>query len=82
MLISKSSKYSLPVMTNRCVNTGRQNKLYRPLLIPNPRYIVTPHRTFILGRAIRSILKIRYLLLGGAVSGGMTIQNVSDNNFN
>lgn len=31
-------------------------------------------------RALRGVLKIRYLLLGGAVGGGVTLQKV-DNDF-
>ncbi|KAJ0170638.1 hypothetical protein K1T71_014009 [Dendrolimus kikuchii] len=50
--------------------TGRSMLLHKPLdssLIQRRRY------GMLVARAVRSILKIRYLVLGGAVGGGMTL---------
>lgn len=56
--------------------TGRFS---RPLLAsPHPRYFLTPHRSYgmIVARVLRGALKLRYILLGGAVGGGVTLQKV------
>lgn len=37
---------------------------------------------FLVVRALRGVLKIRYLLLGGAVGGGVTLQKVRPNDLN
>ncbi|KAL0810262.1 hypothetical protein ABMA28_010425 [Loxostege sticticalis] len=50
--------------------TGRSMLLHKPLdpiQIPRRRY------GMLVARAVRGMLKIRYLLLGGAVGGGMTL---------
>ncbi|XP_045528848.1 dynamin-like 120 kDa protein, mitochondrial isoform X4 [Pieris brassicae] len=50
--------------------TGRSVLLHKPLesyQIPRRRY------GMLIARAVRGVLKIRYLLLGGAVGGGMTL---------
>ncbi|XP_014237029.1 dynamin-like 120 kDa protein, mitochondrial isoform X1 [Trichogramma pretiosum] len=48
----------------------------KPLLAaPQGRlFFVHPHRTIVMLRVLRGVLKLRYLLLGGAVTGGMTLQ--------
>ncbi|XP_068624334.1 dynamin-like GTPase OPA1, mitochondrial isoform X2 [Battus philenor] len=50
--------------------TGKSMLLYKPI---NPNHI--PRRTYgmLVARALRGVLKIRYLVLGGAVGGGMTL---------
>lgn len=56
--------------------TGR---LTRPLLSsPHPRYFLNPHRAYgmIFTRVLRGALKLRYILLGGAIGGGVTVQKV------
>ncbi|XP_067005370.2 dynamin-like GTPase OPA1, mitochondrial isoform X2 [Anabrus simplex] len=47
-----------------------------PLLAPYLTYRIVPSRNFamVIGRVLRGMLKIRYLVLGGAVGGGMTLQ--------
>lgn len=56
--------------------TGR---FTRPLLAsPHPRYFANPHRGYamIITRIVRGALKLRYILLGGAIGGGVTLQKV------
>lgn len=55
------------------------SKHCRPLLAsPQLRYFANPHRGYamVVARILRGALKIRYLLLGGAVGGGVTLQKV------
>ena len=52
----------------------------RPLLAsPHSRYFATPRRGYamIITRIIRGALKLRYIILGGAIGGGVTLQKVS-----
>lgn len=52
----------------------------RPLLAsPQLRYFANPHRGYamVVARILRGALKIRYILLGGAVGGGVTLQKVN-----
>ena len=48
------------------------------LLLKPTSYYVQPRREYamIVGRVLRGVLKIRYLLLGGAFGGGLTLQKV------
>lgn len=58
--------------------TGKLSR-YRPLLAaPQTRYFLNPTRGYVmvLGKVLRGVLKIRYLLLGGALGGGVTLQKV------
>ncbi|KAH0944504.1 hypothetical protein HN011_001053 [Eciton burchellii] len=77
LLISKTSRYPITVINTRKLTSGKINKYCRPLLAnPQPRYFANPHReyTMLVVRVLRGALKIRYLLLGGAVGGGLTLQ--------
>ncbi|XP_076652517.1 opa1 mitochondrial dynamin like GTPase isoform X2 [Halictus rubicundus] len=77
LLISKSSRYPLSIISTRKLMSGGTSRVYRPLLSsPHVRYFGNPNRTYAMfvGRLLRGALKIRYLLLGGAVGGGMTLQ--------
>lgn len=77
MLISKTSRYPVPVSNTRHLTSGRMNKAYRPLLAsPHIRCYGNPHRGYamFIGRVLRGALKVRYLLLGGAVGSGVTLQ--------
>ena len=42
----------------------------------DPRRLYTRNYGMFILRAARGLLKIRYLVLGGAISGGVTLQNV------
>lgn len=80
LLISKPSRQTVSVISSRQLMTGRFSKYCRPLLAsPQLRYFANPHRgyTMIIGRILKGALKIRYLLLGGAVGGGVTLQKVN-----
>lgn len=60
--------------------SGKFSRHSRPLLAsPQLRYFANPHRGYamVVARVLRGALKIRYLLLGGAVGGGVTLQKVS-----
>ncbi|XP_076298769.1 dynamin-like GTPase OPA1, mitochondrial isoform X4 [Lasioglossum baleicum] len=77
LLISKSSRYPLPIISTRKLMSGGTSRVYRPLLSsPHVRYFGNPHRAYamFIGRILRGALKVRYLLLGGAVGGGVTLQ--------
>ncbi|XP_015108730.1 dynamin-like 120 kDa protein, mitochondrial isoform X1 [Diachasma alloeum] len=77
LLISKSSRHPISVITTRNLMSGKLSRFYRPLLCtPQSRYFINPNRGYamIVGRVLRGVLKIRYLLLGGAVGGGVTLQ--------
>ncbi|XP_041985599.1 dynamin-like 120 kDa protein, mitochondrial isoform X2 [Aricia agestis] len=69
-----TSKRTWPAVDKRAVAfsvwTGRSLLLHKPIdpiNIPRRRY------GMLVARAVRGVLKIRYLLLGGAVGGGMTL---------
>lgn len=53
--------------------TGRSVLFNKP--VPNQ----IPRRQYgmLIARAVRGVLKIRYLVLGGAVGGGMTLNKVN-----
>ncbi|CAH2061717.1 unnamed protein product, partial [Iphiclides podalirius] len=50
--------------------TGKSMLLYKPI---DPIHIPRRKYGMLVARALRGVLKIRYLLLGGAVGGGMTL---------
>ncbi|KAL4707559.1 hypothetical protein ACJJTC_000311 [Scirpophaga incertulas] len=50
--------------------TGKRMLLYKPI---DTNHVQKRHYGMLVARAIRGVLKIRYLLLGGAVGGGMTL---------
>lgn len=60
--------------------TKKLSVIYRPLLSnPHTRYFINPSRgahLMIIGKVLRGVLKIRYLLLGGALGGGISLQKV------
>ncbi|XP_078044320.1 opa1 mitochondrial dynamin like GTPase isoform X2 [Augochlora pura] len=77
LLFSKSSRYPLSIISTRKLMSGETSRVYRPLLAsPHVRYFGNPSRAYamFIGRILRGALKIRYLLLGGAVGGGVTLQ--------
>lgn len=79
MLISKTSRYPVPLFNTKNLTSGRMNKTCRPLLAsPHIRYFGNPNRAYamFIGRILKGALKIRYLLLGGAVGSGVTLQKV------
>lgn len=47
------------------------------LAFQNPVNYQTRNVGMLVGRILRGVLKIRYLLIGGAVSGGISLQKVS-----
>lgn len=77
--MSKASRYPIPTVNTRHLTSGRMNRVYRPLLAsPHVRYFGNPNRAYamFIGRVLKGALKIRYLLLGGAVGSGVTLQKV------
>lgn len=70
----------LTYKTNGQFNTGHHHRLldnHMRMRIPhNPR-----HYGMLIGRILRGALKIRYVLLGGAVGGGVTLNKVRNCNF-
>ncbi|XP_015586682.1 dynamin-like 120 kDa protein, mitochondrial isoform X2 [Cephus cinctus] len=77
LLISKTSNCPVTLINSRNVMSGRFAKLYRPILAsPQPRHFINSSRSYgmVVARVLRGVLKIRYLLLGGAVGGGVTLQ--------
>ncbi|XP_043257588.1 dynamin-like 120 kDa protein, mitochondrial isoform X2 [Colletes gigas] len=77
LLISKTSRYPVSIVSTRNLTSGRMNRIYRPLLSsPHLRYFGKPNRMYamLIGRVLRGALKIRYLILGGAVGSGVTLQ--------
>ena len=78
LLVSKSSRYPLSVVGTRYLTSGKF-KYCKPLLAaPQTRVLVNSHRKYVMvvTKILRGALKIRYLLLGGAVGGGVTLQKV------
>jgi len=60
--------------------SGKFGRHCRPLLAsPQLRYFANPHRGYVMviTKILRGALKVRYLLLGGAVGGGVTLQKVN-----
>ncbi|XP_012270913.1 dynamin-like 120 kDa protein, mitochondrial isoform X2 [Orussus abietinus] len=77
LLISKNSRHPVSVINSRNVMSGRIGIVCRPLLAsPHTRCFINPNRGYamVIGRVLRSVLKIRYILLGGALGGGVTLQ--------
>ncbi|XP_076757548.1 opa1 mitochondrial dynamin like GTPase isoform X1 [Xylocopa sonorina] len=77
VLVSKTSRYPVPLFNARNLTSSKMNKVYRPLLSsPHIRYFGNPNRAYamFIGRVLRGALKVRYLLLGGAVGSGVTLQ--------
>ncbi|KOB64035.1 Uncharacterized protein OBRU01_24630, partial [Operophtera brumata] len=70
---SQFKRSSWKVVDSRAVAfsvwTGRSMLLHRPAPVHMPRR----QYGILVARAIRGVLKIRYLVLGGAVGGGMTL---------
>lgn len=60
--------------------SGKISRVCRPLLAsPHLRYFANPNRGYamVIARILRGALKIRYILLGGALGGGVTLQKVT-----
>ncbi|KAK2585398.1 hypothetical protein KPH14_010072 [Odynerus spinipes] len=77
LLVSKYSKYPISRITTRCLMSGKISRVCRPLLAsPHLRYFANPNRGYamVIARVLRGALKIRYILLGGALGGGVTLQ--------
>jgi len=55
---------------------SKSTPFIRPVPFQNPTSIQSRNVGMFVGRILRSALKIRYLLLGGAVGGGVTLQKV------
>ncbi|XP_046463613.1 dynamin-like 120 kDa protein, mitochondrial isoform X2 [Daphnia pulex] len=53
---------------------SRHSPLNRSIPFQNPAIYQTRNVGFMVGRIIRGVLKIRYLLIGGAVGGGISLQ--------
>lgn len=53
--------------------SGRSLLLRRPI---DTSHLQHRHYGMLIARAVRGVLKIRYLVLGGAVGGGMTLNKV------
>ncbi|XP_025073551.1 dynamin-like 120 kDa protein, mitochondrial isoform X8 [Pogonomyrmex barbatus] len=71
------SRHPVTIVSTRKLMSGKFNRNCRPLLAsPQLRYFANPHRGYVMivTRILRGALKIRYLLLGGAVGGGVTLQ--------
>ncbi|XP_023245178.1 dynamin-like 120 kDa protein, mitochondrial isoform X2 [Copidosoma floridanum] len=80
LLISKSSRYPLSIISTRNLTYGKF-KYCKPLLAsPQTRILVNSQRRqiMIVAKILRGALKIRYLLLGGAVGGSVTLQKKYD----
>lgn len=74
-LIKKNNTHSYNQQRNMSYITQRRmnnNPLFR---IHNPQL----SRNFAIMRVLSSILKLRYLALGGAVGGGVTVSKVKNN---
>lgn len=83
LLVSKTSRHPITIVTTRKLMSGKFNRYIihcTPLLAsPQLRYFANPHRGYamVITRILRGALKIRYILLGGAVGGGVTLQKVN-----
>lgn len=73
----KYGKVNWTSQTTYAVWTGRALERSRPLL-KGKQGFKAHQRTYgmLVVRALRGVLKIRYLLLGGAVGGGVTLNKV------
>ncbi|XP_008557012.1 dynamin-like 120 kDa protein, mitochondrial isoform X1 [Microplitis demolitor] len=77
LIISKTYRRPVSIINSRSLMSNKLNKIYRPLLSnPHTRYYFNPTRGYLMvvGKVLRGVLKIRYLVLGGALGGGMTLQ--------
>ena len=60
--------------------SGRLGRHCRPVLAsPQLRQIINPNRGYamIVARVLRGALKLRYILLGSTIGGGVAVQKVS-----
>ena len=55
---------------------SRHSPLNRSTPFQNPTIYQTRNVGMLVGRLLRGVLKIRYLLIGGAVGGGISLQRV------
>lgn len=60
---------------------SRHSPLNRSTPFQNPAIYQTRNVGFLVGRILRGVLKIRYLLIGGAVGGGLSLQKVSNKKY-
>ncbi|XP_029178943.1 dynamin-like 120 kDa protein, mitochondrial isoform X5 [Nylanderia fulva] len=77
LLISKTCRHPVTITNTRKLMSGKFSRQCRPLLAsPQLRHFANPYRGYamVITRILRGALKIRYLLLGGAVGGGVTLQ--------
>ncbi|XP_070525267.1 dynamin-like GTPase OPA1, mitochondrial isoform X2 [Cardiocondyla obscurior] len=77
LLVTKTSRHPITYITARKLMSGKFNRHSRPLLAsPQLRHFANPHRGYamVITRILRGALKIRYILLGSAVGGGVTLQ--------
>ncbi|XP_018309505.1 dynamin-like 120 kDa protein, mitochondrial isoform X2 [Mycetomoellerius zeteki] len=77
LLVSKTSRYPITIVTTRKLMSGKFSRHCKPLLAsPQLRYVANPYRGYamVIAKILRGALKIRYLLLGSAVGGGVTLQ--------
>ncbi|XP_058808186.1 dynamin-like 120 kDa protein, mitochondrial isoform X2 [Phymastichus coffea] len=76
MLVSKTSRYPFSIVGTRNLTSGKFRYVKPLLASPQTRILVNSQRKYVMfaGRILRGVLKIRYLLLGGAVTGGVTLQ--------
>lgn len=81
LLISNYSQCPISRASARCLMSKKVSGVYRPLLAsPHLRYFANPNRGYamVIARVLRGVLKIRYILLGGALGGGVTLQKKYD----
>ncbi|XP_076180783.1 opa1 mitochondrial dynamin like GTPase isoform X3 [Ptiloglossa arizonensis] len=77
LLVSMKSRYPLSIASTRNITSGRMTRVYQPLLSsPHIHYFGNPNRTYVMlvGKVLKGALRVRYLLLGSALGGGMTLQ--------
>lgn len=74
MLLSRRSYQTL---MNRGVIYPYKPVLLRPIPFQNPAVYQTRNVGMLVARILRGALKIRYLLIGGAVGTGISLQKVS-----
>ncbi|XP_044017914.1 dynamin-like 120 kDa protein, mitochondrial isoform X2 [Aphidius gifuensis] len=75
MFIKKTPR--MTIVSTRNLMSGRLNGAYRPLLSsPRPTYFINQHRAYgmFIANVVKGVLRLRYLVLGGAVTGGVTLQ--------
>ncbi|XP_043280094.1 dynamin-like 120 kDa protein, mitochondrial isoform X2 [Venturia canescens] len=77
LLLSKTSRYPVTIINTRNLMSGRLGRYCRPILAsPQSRLLINPYRSYgmLVARVLRGALKLRYIVLGGAVGGGVTAQ--------